>query len=232
MNGTMVNNPLQPVSAPSDQTMRHDALTARQIRRIMVDMCLRRQKPGTGSDLTFLKRRTAMTPWPDLRTILQNIPWVIVGGVATRAYMPERATKDMHILVKAADGDRALARLKAAGYLSLATLGIPGYALQSPAGIEIDLLLGDDAWLEEALADAGRDAAGYPVLALPYLVLTKLTSMRSQDWADVSRMVGLAEEAELDRVRAVVRRYSPQDLEDLEALIILGQRELQTPGAA
>lgn len=173
-----------------------------------------------------------MTPWPDLRAILYDIPWAIVGGVATRAYMPERATKDMDILVKTADADRALARLKAAGYLLTATLGIPGYVLQSPSGIEIDVLLGDDPWLEEAMAEVGRDAADYPVLALPYLVLMKLTSMRSQDWADISRMLGLSGETELDRVRDVVRQYSSQDLEDLEALIILGQRELRTFGSS
>jgi len=30
-----------------------------------------------------------------------------------------------------------------------------------------------------------------------------------------------------DRVRDAVRRYSPEDVEDLEALIILGRRETQ-----
>lgn len=70
--------------------------------------------------------------------------------------------------------------------------------------------------------------ADLPVLGLPYLVLMKLTAMRSQDWADVSRMLGLATEADLEEVRDVVRRYSPEDVEDLEALIMLGQREVQS----
>jgi hypothetical protein len=70
--------------------------------------------------------------------------------------------------------------------------------------------------------------ADLPVLGLPYLVLIKLTAMRSQDWADVSRMLGLATEADLEEVRDVVRRYSPEDVEDLEALIMLGQREVQS----
>lgn len=70
--------------------------------------------------------------------------------------------------------------------------------------------------------------ADLPVLGLPYLVLMKLTAMRSQDWADVSRMLGLATEADLVEVRDVVRRYSPEDVEDLEALIMLGQREVQS----
>jgi hypothetical protein len=173
-----------------------------------------------------------MTPWPDLRAILAGIPWVIAGGVAARAYMPERATKDMDILVRAGDGDQALAKLQFAGYTLIGELGIPGYILRSPSGVEVDLLLGAESWLDEALAATGSDEAGYPVLGLPYLVLMKLTSMRSQDWTDVSRMLGLAAQEELDQVRDVVQRYSPHDAEDLEALIILGQRELQSSGVS
>ncbi len=163
--------------------------------------------------------------WPDLRGMLDGIPWVIAGGVATRAYMPERATKDLDVLVRAIDGDVVLARLQAEGYEIVARLGIPGYVLRSPDGTEIDVLYSDAIWLDEALAQARVDPAGFPVLALPYLVLMKLTAMRSQDWADVSRMLGLATESELERVRDVVRRFSPEDVEDLDALIVLGRRE-------
>ncbi len=53
-----------------------------------------------------------MHPWPDLRPILEGIPWVIVGGVATRAYMPERVTQDLDILVRHRDGGEVRARLE------------------------------------------------------------------------------------------------------------------------
>ncbi len=168
--------------------------------------------------------------WPDLRNLLSGIPWVIAGGVATRAYMPERATKDLDILVRAVDGEVVLDRLQIAGYEIVSAPGVPGYALRSPDAVEIDVLFGDAAWLDEALDQAGLDPASFPVLALPYLVLMKLTAMRSQDWADVSRMLGLANESDLEFVREVVKRYTPEDAEDLEALIILGQRESQLLG--
>lgn len=219
------------IAAPITQVDPEGELTARQHRRIMIDMCLRRQKPGTGTDSLALRERTAVNPWPDLRGVLRGIPWVVAGGVATRAYMPERATRDLDILIRAADGDAVLARLQNAGCKFISALGIRGYVLHSPEGVEIDVLLGDAPWLEEALTQVGHDAAGLPVLALPYLVLMKLTAMRSQDWADVSRMLGLATEPELAQVRDVVRRYSPEDMEDLEALIVLGQREAQLPDA-
>jgi hypothetical protein len=74
-------------------------LTPRQMRRFMIDLVKRRVKPGTGSSHEFMRRRTAMNPWPDLRPILEGIEWAIIGGVATRAYMPERMTKDLDIVV-------------------------------------------------------------------------------------------------------------------------------------
>jgi hypothetical protein len=75
------------------------------------------------------------------------------------------------------------------------------------------------------LTHPNQDPAGYPVLALPYLVLMKMASSRVQDTADTTRMLGLASEEELARVRAVVARYAPEEIEDLESLIYLGQVE-------
>jgi hypothetical protein len=166
-----------------------------------------------------------MMDWPDLREILHSIDWVIVGDVATRAYMPERMTKDLDILINAADEATALAHLQASGYEIVQPLAIAGYVLQSDEGTEIDLLLGSHAWLEEALAQPEIDPAGYPVLGLPYLILMKMASSRGRDLGDITTMLGWADEKTLDQVRAVVAKYNAQDNEDLESLIFIGQQE-------
>lgn len=201
-------------------------LTPARRRRIMIDMCKRRIKPGTGSAPEFLQRRTAMNPWPDLRPILEDIPWIIVGGVATRAYMPERATKDLDILVRHRDGDEVRERLEAAGYRYISRLAVPGFLVRSPQGVDMDVILGDYPWLEEALAHPRQDPAGYPVLDLPFLVLMKMVSSRGQDLGDLTRMLGLASEEDLERVRDGVARYTPDEVDDLESLIYLGQVEM------
>lgn len=206
-------------------------LTPAQRQRFMIDFCLRRIRPGTGSAPEFLRRRTAMNPWPDLRPVLQDIPWVIVGGVATRAYMPERATKDLDVLVRRQEGDEVLERLEKAGYRYISSRAMPGFLVRSPEGVDVVVILDDYAWLDEALAHPQQDPAGYPVLALPYLVLMKMASSRVQDMADISRMLGLASAEELARVREVVARYAPQETDDLESLIYLGQLEMgKAPG--
>jgi len=179
-------------------------LTPRQVRRFMIDMVLRNGKPGVGSSHEFMQRRTAMNPWPDLRPILKEFEWAIVGGVATRAYMPERMTKDLDILVHQSDGESVIKKLEEAGYSIASRLAVPGYLMVAPGGTELDILFGNYPWLKKALTDTGQDPAGYPVVKLPYLALMKMEAQRAQDWTDVSRMLGWASDTDLDEVRAVV----------------------------
>jgi len=60
----------------------------------------------------------------------------------------------------------------------------------------------------------------------------KMAAMRAQDWADISRMLGLASDEVLNEVRAVVAHYSPEDSGDLESLIFIGQKEREQPPVA
>lgn len=172
-----------------------------------------------------------MEKWPDLREILAGIPWVVVGGVATRAYMPERKTMDMDILVHAKDGADVIQRLQTAGYKIVSRLAVPGYLTRAPNGIELDVIFGKQPWVREALSKPNRDLAHYPTISLPYLVLMKITASRAQDWTDVSRMLALANETERESVRRVIAKYSPEDLGDLETLIYVGEKELESPPA-
>ncbi len=204
-------------------------LTPRQLRRFMIDMVLRRVKPGTGSSHEFMRRRTAMIPWPDLRPILKGIQWALVGGVATRAYMPERTTKDMDIIVHEKDGEEAIKRLENAGYRIASRLAVPGYLMLAPDGTELDVLFGRDTWLKEALENPGKDPAGYPVVGLPYLIMMKMSAQRTRDMGDLGTLLGWASDEALDEVRAVVKKYAPEDLEDLEALIYIGRKEQEIP---
>ncbi len=172
-----------------------------------------------------------MTPWPDLRPILQGTPWAIAGGLATRAYMPERMTRDMDILIRAEDGDEVRQRMEAVGFIFVSRLAVPDFMMRSPEGTELDVVLGDEPWLDEALAHPPADEAGYPVLALPYLTVMKLKSGRLQDSADIARMLALASVEELERVRRVVSQIAPEDRDDLESLIALGKLELGSADA-
>ena len=54
----------------------------------------------------------------------------------------------------------------------------------------------------------------------------KLSASRTQDLADVSRMLGLAEETPFIQTQAIVKQYLANVEDDLESLIILGKLEI------
>jgi hypothetical protein len=103
------------------------------------------------------------------------------------------------------------------------------YLLQAPDGTELDVLFGNYPWLEDALANPDRDAANYPVISLPYLILLKLEANRGRDVGDMTTMLGWASEEALATVREIIARYSPEDSDDLESLIYLGKLETESP---
>lgn len=165
--------------------------------------------------------------WPDLRRILGDIPWAVCGAVATRLYMPERATADLDIVILTRDAAAVHGRLSAHGYRRESDLAIGGSAWRSPDGQDIDVIERGDAWVADALTEAAAnpDAQGFPVLPLRFLVVMKLEASRAQDLADLTRMLGSAGEHELDEVRRAIRDLMPADRDDLEALIRLGRLE-------
>ncbi|WP_245860135.1 nucleotidyltransferase family protein [Candidatus Chloroploca asiatica] len=168
-----------------------------------------------------------MQALPPLQQILGTIPWVLVGGLALRAYIPERMTLDIGILIHEHDGDAARQALSNAGYQMSGPLSIGGFSLQAadPATPPLDILTRTDAWVDEALAHPIYDAAGYPVLARPYLILLKLSAGRTQDLADVQRLVAYTSEDERNAYRILVAQEAPELSEDLEALFTLADLE-------
>lgn len=169
--------------------------------------------------------------WPDLTSVLGDIPWAAVGAVATRMYMPERVTRGLDVAVAAGDALAARRRLAGAGFRLRRELSIPGVSWESPEGAEIAMIELAEAWGVDALREAqmNRDLQGLPVLPLPYLVLLKYRAGRTVDIGDIPRILGPADEAQLAQVRALFAREVPGEQDDLESLIRLGKLEMQTP---
>lgn len=170
--------------------------------------------------------------WPDLTNVLSDLPWAIVGGVATRMYMPERATKDLDLVIRSQDARSAERRFEAAGFTLKGRLSIGGSSWRTGDGTPIDVIEIDANWIDDALVGAAqnRDHTGAPILTLPYLVLMKLRSGRLRDVSDIGRMLTPASADDLEAVRDVVRRLEPDALDDLDSTITLAQLELGDAG--
>ena len=145
-------------------------------------------------------QRTWTYPVSNLNLIIRQAPFVVIGGVATRLYMPERMTLDLGILINAGDARLIYQDLEAAGGKKIGDRSIPGSQWQLADNTSADVLEGEDKWVREAVLNPNYAPDGLPVIDLPYLVLMKLAASRTQDLADVSRMLGLADEITLSLI--------------------------------
>jgi len=202
-------------------------------RRKMIEIARRRRSRGAGSDLQLLMSAPRSPLAVNLTQLFTGISYVVIGGVATRLYMPERFTKDIDVLVGAQSYDAARERLQQATWQAASelrfpdsSLGLRGY-LWTLNDASLDLLTSDKQWAEEACSTP-VDQSGNRIISLPYLVLMKLDSGRPQDTADVSRMVALADVGTLDMVREILRRHArdSETLEDFDSLLEIGRWEL------
>lgn len=197
-------------------------------RRQFINLVMKRVQPGTGSGLDFINKRTWTYPVTNIKALITQTPFLIVGGLATRLYMPERMTLDLDILVLTQDAQSLYSELEKAGSRKIGELAISRSQWELPDGTSLDVLESNADWVSAALSHPNIAPNGLPIIALPYLVLMKLQSARTQDLSDVSRMMGGANPEELAQVKQTISTYLTGALEDLENLIILGQLEIKT----
>ena len=199
-----------------------------ETRKVLLLLAKKRVKAGSGSSLAFLNKRTWSLAVTDIRKLIpSSIPFVVVGGVATRLYMPERMTLDLDIVIAANQSARAYRQLQELGAIKVSDLSIPGSQWNLPDGTSLDILEIDEPWLEAALRSPNYAPDGLPIIDLPYLILMKLNASRSQDLADISRMLGCATDSQIQQVKIIVGTYLPTAVEDLDSLIMLGKLEHQ-----
>ncbi len=218
-----------PIEIPTIMTVNTPIDINAHRRRQFINLVMKRVQPGTGSGLYFLNKRTWTAPVTDIKTLITQTPFVVVGGIATRLYMPERMTLDLDILVLTQDAQSLYTELEKAGSRKIGELAILRSQWELPDGTSLDVLESNADWVSAALAHPNIAPNGLPIIPLPYLVLMKLRSARTQDLSDVSRMMGGAEPDEITQVKQAICQYLPGALEDLDSLIILGQLERKTP---
>lgn len=169
--------------------------------------------------------------------MFEGIRYAVIGGVATRMYMPERTTADLDVLVEPESLERAVAQLSARGYeLQLRPLAFPDSRLgligrRLLQDRPVDVIASTQEWVHDAVETARLEDGVLPIVDLPYLVALKLDASRGVDQGDLTRMLGFASKADLERVRTIVRRLLPPDVDDLEQYIALGKHEVGSDSA-
>ena len=142
--------------------------------------------------------------------------------------MPEQMTLDVAILIAATDAETVRSACIRAGYRVLGTLSIGGFTVQTANESPIDVLTMDEPWLIAALHQPNHDALGNPVLPRPALIMLKLHAGRTQDLADVQRMLA----AKRESIRQQLACQNADLVEEFEALIQLADWEFGEQSSA
>ncbi len=193
-------------------------------RKFLIDMVKKRVNKGSGSQNQFNGSSAFSQTLPKLDTIFKHTPYVIVGGMATRMYMPERMTLDVNILIRATESSNLDKELMDSSRSLIGPLSIGGATWKLPDGTFLDVIVSQAPWAEKAIDTHKIGPDGLPYVDLPFLIIMKLESGRTQDIADISRMLGFANES-MHNVRNIIEKHMPHELEDLESLITLGKLE-------
>jgi hypothetical protein len=211
--------------------------TAAGRRRFYIEAGLRKRPLGSGSNMATQMQSEREKLFIVIESLFGDIAAMVVGGVATRAYSPERKTQDVDVLVDDARYAEAADRLASLGWRPDGELLFPNTALGLYGtawlrdGRKLDLISTPQAWAVEALAIEAFDQTGLRVISLPYLVLMKIDSASGIDQGDLTRMLGLLDEAAVERIVAVVERHygDPHAAEDVRQYAKLGAMEYWTP---
>jgi hypothetical protein len=193
---------------------------------VVVEMALRRQRPGTGSARAFLRERTSVLQWPRL-AFLEPL-FAVIGAVGLRLYAPERTTTDLDVIIFEQDAPDVERRLAGQGWARVGDLTIGGSSWRSEAGHYLDVVVRREAWWPGLIAAAqvNRDRQGLPILPLAGQVWLKLRAGRTVDAGDLSRLLGLASDEQIAEVRAFVQaNAAPDEVQDFESLVQLGRLE-------
>lgn len=166
-----------------------------------------------------------------LPEILSDIRWAVIGAVALRKYAPERMTQDIDILVDQEQMSEAKSVLLNNDFtdpsqLSFSNNDLSGFSL-SGKQFEIDVITSTEDWVTDGLKNAqdNRDRQNLPILPMKYLIFLKLRSMRTQDFADLSRILGHCSESTYSEIRHWIINRRPDFDEDLDQIRELGQIE-------
>ena len=94
----------------------------------------------------------------DLRSV--QTPFVVVDGIATALYMPQRLTLDLDILVLGEDAPRLHEELTRLGYRMERQLSIGGTAWRASDGGSLDVLESDELWVRAAVRTPNQAPTG------------------------------------------------------------------------
>lgn len=158
--------------------------------------------------------------------ILEGFDCALVGGLAVAYWAMGRVptSRELDILVVREDFDEVRNLFGEMGFSvgGYAKAGVGSYTVKG-RGWEVDLILAEEEWEEDAIEYAKKDVfegVEVRIVKPEWLIVMKLVAMREKDMDDI---VLLSRVVDVEKVRGLVRRYLGEDyVEDFDSLVEIG----------
>ena len=154
--------------------------------------------------------------------------YALCGALPMRQYVPERATYSLDVYIAFEDADRNHKQLipfaRETDYFS----DTHRYYILKRNSIFLSVIACKDHWINQALKDAQTHLdpiSQEPKLTFEWLVLSKMSHGRRQDFMDCARLISRASQVEIDATKDLLEEWMPKALPELRKLYEVGKLE-------
>lgn len=164
-----------------------------------------------------LERPVPIATVRKLLRMIAGVDYALIGGHAVTIHGHPTNTEDIDLLARSEDVGRITEML---GGIRSKPFAIGGVSIKVQ-GVSVDLVAPGQPWVGAAIDAAERTRYGR-VISKPFLVLTKLWTMRGeQDDTDILYVLRAMNSQERQQTRILTMRYLPNEAEDLESMLAL-----------
>ncbi len=156
--------------------------------------------------------------------------YALCGAYVMREYVPERATYSFDLYVSYSDLATAHTRLQPYVTKQAMFSNTHGYYVLKRDRIHFNLIALAQPWGLEALEASQRNLdlqTAEPKLSFPWLILSKMSYGKRQDYMDCARLMARANGKNIIDTKELMTRWFPEGIPALRELYRVGRRELE-----
>ena len=170
-------------------------------------------------------------PLPRLYEIL-NYDYAVFGACALRKYLPERKTYSLDVLIHADCAEHIHKELLPHTLEDDYFSGTHRFYILKSNKQYLTTISLDAPWVESALNTSKNYLdSNEPSLPFEWLILTKMTYGKRQDFMDCARLIARASKHQFFDTKELLEKWMPSAIPELRKLYSVGNQELEkAPG--
>jgi len=168
-------------------------------------------------------------PAPRLYEIL-DCDYALSGAYVCRSYLPERHTYALDIFVEPRYYEYVKKTLNRKSIYSDYYSNTHQFFILTQDRLYLNVIHPKESWLTSAINSAQlhlHPIISEPTLRFHWLILSKFSHGRRQDFLDIARLLARADKIQLSDTKELFLRWFPNEIHSLKTLYTIGKQELK-----